>query len=46
MLTDLGIELDLHFLGAARDEAFIAALRAHAAREETIFYPWVDRRLA
>jgi hemerythrin superfamily protein len=45
MLTELGIELDLHLLGAARVEAFVAALRAHAEREERIFYPWVDRRL-
>ena len=46
MLIELGIELDLHHLGAAQIEAFVAALRAHARREETTFYPWIDSRLA
>ena len=44
-LLQLGIDLDLHCLGAERIEAFVEALRAHAHREENTFYPWVDRQL-
>ena len=44
-LLQLGVDLDLHCLRAERVEAFVDALRAHAHREENIFYPWVDRRL-
>jgi hemerythrin superfamily protein len=43
LLTELGIDLDLHCLRAERVESFVAALRGHATREENIFYPWVDR---
>jgi len=43
-LLQLGIDLDLHCLSAERVEAFVEALRAHAHREEHIFYPWVDRQ--
>jgi hemerythrin superfamily protein len=45
-LLHLGIDLDLHCLRAELVEAFVEALRAHARREENIFYPWVDRHLA
>jgi len=45
-LLELGVDLDLHCLRAQRVEAFVEALRAHAHREENIFYPWVDRQLA
>ena len=41
-LTELGIELDLHCLGAARVESFIASLRAHAAAEEQTMYRWAQ----
>jgi len=44
-LLELGVDLDLHCLRAERVEAFVSALRGHAQREETIFYPWVDRQL-
>jgi hemerythrin-like domain-containing protein len=44
-LLQLGIDLDLHCLRTEHVEAFVEALRAHAHREENIFYPWVDRRL-
>jgi len=44
-LLQLGIDLDLHCLRAERIEAFVEALRAHAHREENIFYPWVDRQM-
>jgi hypothetical protein len=43
-LLQMGVDLDLHCLSAERVEAFVAALRAHANREESMFYPWVDRR--
>ena len=33
-------------LSVDRVEAFIEALRAHAHREENVFYPWVDRQLS
>lgn len=45
-LLQLGVDLDLHCLGADRVQDFVDALRAHAHREENIFYPWVDRQLA
>jgi hemerythrin-like domain-containing protein len=45
-LTELGIDLDLHCLRAERVEAFIALLRAHARREEALFYPWASRTTA
>ena len=44
-LLQLGVDLDLHCLRAERVEAFVDALRAHAHREEHIFYPWVDKQL-
>jgi hemerythrin-like domain-containing protein len=44
-LLQLGLDLDLHCLSVDRVEAFIEALRAHAHREENVFYPWVDRQL-
>jgi hemerythrin superfamily protein len=44
-LLQLGIDLDVHCLRAERVEAFVEVLRAHAHREENIFYPWVDRQM-
>jgi hypothetical protein len=44
-LIDLGVDLDLHCLRAERVEDFIAALRAHARREDRLVYPWAARRL-
>lgn len=44
-LLQLGVDLDLHCLRAEKVDAFVDALRAHAHREENIFYPWVDRQL-
>jgi hemerythrin superfamily protein len=45
-LLQLGVDLDLHCLRAERVDTFVDALRAHAQREENIFYPWVDRQRA
>jgi hemerythrin superfamily protein len=44
-LTELGIDLELHCLSADRVKAFIDGLRAHAAREERLLYPWAARQL-
>jgi hemerythrin superfamily protein len=44
-LLQLGVDLDLHCIRADRVTAFVDALRAHAHREEHVFYPWVDRQL-
>jgi hypothetical protein len=44
-LLQLGVDLDLHCLSAERVTTFVEALRAHAHREENMFYPWVDRHL-
>ena len=43
--TEMGIDLDLHCLRAARVQAFIDQLRAHAQREERLLYPWATQRL-
>ena len=43
-LLQLGVDLDLHCLRADRVETFVEALRAHAQREENIYYPWADRQ--
>ena len=44
-LLRLGFDLRVRCLGAERVDAFVGALRAHAEREERIFYPWVDSQL-
>jgi polyisoprenoid-binding protein YceI len=43
--TEMGIDLDLHCLRAARVQAFIDQLRAHAQREERLLYPWAMQQL-
>jgi hemerythrin superfamily protein len=43
-LVEMGVDLDLHCLRADRVEAFVNLLRAHARREESLFYPWAARR--
>ena len=40
-LAELGIALDLHALRAEAVQEFLDLLRAHARREEALFYPWV-----
>jgi hemerythrin superfamily protein len=44
-MIELGIDLDLHSLRAERVAMFVEALRAHARREEAMFYPWADGHL-
>jgi hemerythrin superfamily protein len=44
-VIELGIDLDLHSLRAERVAMFVEALRAHARREEGMFYPWADGHL-
>jgi hypothetical protein len=44
-LIELGVDLDLHSLRAERVAMFVEALRAHAKREEGMFYPWTDGHL-
>jgi hemerythrin-like domain-containing protein len=39
-LLTLGVRADLHFLRAEAVRGFVADLRAHAAREERVLYPW------
>lgn len=41
-LAQLGIDLDLHALRPETAEHFIARLRKHAAREDTLFYVWAE----
>jgi hypothetical protein len=42
-LTEMGVDLDLHCLRADRVAALVELIRAHAQREETLFYPWAAR---
>jgi polyisoprenoid-binding protein YceI len=44
-LTEMGIDLELHALRPERVAAFVAELRAHARREESLLYPWAARQL-
>jgi hemerythrin-like domain-containing protein len=44
-LLALGIRADLHFLRADAVTAFVGDLRAHAAHEESVLYPWARTRL-
>jgi hemerythrin superfamily protein len=44
-LLQIGVDVDSHRMQAERVDAFVEVMRAHANREENMFYPWVDRRL-
>ena len=44
-LVELAIDLDLHCLTPETIGAFVDELRAHAAREEQLFYPWAAQHL-
>jgi iron-sulfur cluster repair protein YtfE (RIC family) len=39
-LLALGVRADLHFLRVDAVRTFVADLRAHAAHEERVLYPW------
>ena len=41
-LAEAGIAIELHTLREATVEEFLALLRAHAAREERLLYPWAN----
>lgn len=41
----LGIDADLHCLRAEEVQSFVAALRAHAAREERVLYRWAKHNV-
>lgn len=42
-LTELGVAIQLHTLREEAALEFLAALRGHAAREDSLFYAWADR---
>lgn len=44
-LSAFGVRVELHALPLDEVEALIAQLRAHAACEDRLLYPWVDRNL-
>jgi hypothetical protein len=43
---DIGVAVQLHTVRMEQIQAFVAALRAHAQREEASLYRWADRHLA
>jgi hypothetical protein len=45
LLLELGVAIDLHLLRFERSKEFIAALRAHASREDKLLYRWADKHL-
>lgn len=45
-VDDLALRVELHTLRAVDVHALVAALRAHAAREDALFYAWLDERRA
>lgn len=44
-LADLGVGIDLKLVKLDMAEDLVAALRAHADREEHLLYDWADREL-
>jgi hypothetical protein len=45
-VTELGSDLGFHCLPPERIRSFVDGLRAHALREERLFYPWAAKRLS
>lgn len=45
-LLELGVQVDLHILRDELVREFIERLRAHAAREERLFYRWIEAQKA
>lgn len=44
-LVVLGVGVDLHLTKADAVAEFVAALRAHAAREDALLYPWAEEQV-
>ena len=44
-LLTLGVGVDLHLTKADTVADFVAALRAHAEREDALLYPWAEERV-
>jgi len=44
-LAELGVGVDLHAVPERVAQGFIAALRAHARREDALLYRWIDAQL-
>jgi hypothetical protein len=45
MLGELGVGIELHAVSHDSVAALIGRVRAHAIREELLFYPWIDWEL-
>jgi hemerythrin superfamily protein len=45
LLAQIGIDLERHNAHAQTIEEFVRRLRAHAAREERVLYPWIDQAI-
>jgi hemerythrin-like domain-containing protein len=45
MLNELGVGVDLRSVSLAVADAFVDALRAHARREDELFYRWAERHI-
>jgi Hemerythrin HHE cation binding domain len=43
MLAELGVGVDLHSVSLEVARRFVEALRAHARREDKLFYRWAER---
>ncbi len=45
VLDDLGVGVDLHAVSLETARCFVEALRAHARREDQLFYRWAEGRV-
>jgi len=45
-MAELGVDLNFHCLPPEKIGSFVDGLRAHALREERLFYPWAAKRLS
>lgn len=45
-LVQFGVDLDLHELSPGSAQRFVARLRAHAAYEDGVLYPWAQQHLS
>jgi hemerythrin-like domain-containing protein len=43
LVAEFGVQVDLHALNAETVRQMVAFLRAHAAREEALLYPWASQ---